>query len=141
MLQRLCVVIVMGTLLGCGHTSEVFLSPQMDNAPLRRVNMEVRNRTVELVLQDGRSFVAQITRISPDSTFWHAKESKVSEAVRTAEISRISFKNRKKGVVEGLMMGALILLPTAILSNSLSDDESSDSRASVVLNGGVAGVV
>ena len=141
MLRRLCAVIVVGTLFGCGHTREIFLSPQMTSAPLHQVNRETRDRTVHLVLQDGRSFMAQVTRISPDSTFWYAGDSKVAWAARTAEISRISFKSRKKGALKGLMIGPLILLPTAVLSNSLSDDEKSRSRASAVLNGGLAGVV
>ena len=141
MLWRLCAVIVVGTLFGCGHTREILLSPQMASAPLHQVNRETRDRTVHLVLQDGRSFMAQVTRISPDSTFWYAGDSKVAWAARTAEISRISFKSRKRGAVIGLTIGGLILLPTAVLSNSLSDDENPRSRDSSLLNGALAGVV
>jgi len=141
MFRRLCAVIVMGALFGCGHTRAIFLSPQMDNTPLRQLNREIGNRTAHLVLQDGRSFVARDTRVFPDSTFWHSPDMEVAWAVRTAEISRISFKNRKRGAVEGLVIGALILLPTAVMTNALSDLDPKPDLVSEVLNGVGAGVL
>ena len=140
MLLRLCTFIVVGALFGCGHTREIFLSPQMDLAPLHQVNRETGDRTVHLVLQDGRSFMAQVTRVSPDSTFWYTGDSKVLRAVRTPEINRISFKSRKKGAVKGLIIGGLILLPTTLLVTYVDPPDDSEGAAGV-FKGTASGVL
>lgn len=83
--------------------------------------------------------MAQVTRVSPDSTFWYAGDSKVAWSARTAEISSISFKSRKKGAVKGLIIGGLILLPTAILVTYV-DAEDSEGVAGVI-KGTVSGAL
>jgi hypothetical protein len=125
----LCAVITIGLLFGCGQTNWVRLSPQMDSAPLRQLNRDIRNRTVELVLRDGRSVVARDTRVSPDLTYWDAGGS--TGTVRTAEISGISYKNRKKGAVKGLTIGGLILLPMTLLVTYVDPPDDSEGAAGV----------
>ena len=138
--MRLLPAIAVVLLTGCGHTREIRLSPQMNNAPFTQVNLDAANRTVHLELQDGRSFDAQGLNMSADSTTWTVGDLEAAWNVTTSEVRKISFLNRVRGAGDGLTLGALIFLPMAILSSSLNSGEGVD-RTTQVLNAiGAAGL-
>jgi len=57
-------------------------------------------------------------------------------ALRAA--TRISFKSRKKGAVDGLKIGALIVLPVAVMNHTLSGGYAGYDSA--VFHGGLGGI-
>jgi uncharacterized membrane protein len=62
-------------------------------------------------------------------------------AVATSDVRRISFKDRRRGALEGLMVGALIGFPAGVLiMDSPSGSYEAKDRIKSAFSGGVAGV-
>ena len=100
-------------------------------------------RVVSSILRDGRSFDAQGAQVSPDSTFWNDPGSRQGIAVSTQDVHRITFKSRAKGAKRGLIIGALIGLPSGALVNDpkSGDEVTVGERIGASLAGGLFGTL
>ena len=144
LIRSILALLAFATLLGCAaHTKDIYLSSPTEGKDLRQINRDTGNRTVQLVLRDGRSFNAQGAQVSPDSTFWHDPESKQETTVLTQDVHRITFKSRKNGAKRGLIIGALIGLPSGVLiiDSKPGAKVTVGERISAALAGGLPGAL
>lgn len=112
---RLAAAVAAIALAACAHTRAVYLSPEMDPAALRRVDRDARDRTTQVELRDGRLFLADGLRLQPDTTSWHSPAAGTPWTVPTLQIYRIRIESHWQGVRDGLLIGAIVGLPSGAL--------------------------
>ena len=140
MMWRWGCVFVACALVGCAHTRQIAL----DDVALDRVNRDVRDRTVQVVLRDGQVFQVRGIRVRPDSTAWQDGPSGGARAVATEQVRRIALKRWQRGVVDGAIWGFAVGAPAGVLIIDSPDGRSGfrfADRAQAALAGGLSGAL
>lgn len=122
-------------LSACSHTIEV--RPGIASG-IDALNRQAEDRTARVTLSDGSEIVVEAVSVDADGISWYDPALGGGSAA-TVEVRRISFRDRKRGAVEGLAIGGLTMLPVGLLSAAIGDEGTS--AGSAALQGGLAGVV
>ena len=98
----------------------------IDAESVAEMNQDIFTRHVKIRLADGQVFENAVgTRVSTDSTVWLTAENRREWSVATSQLGEISYKNRGKGAVHGLAIGAVTLFSVFMVAPE-SDEAAKD---------------
>lgn len=142
MLNRILLVAIFFLgLLNCTHTRYIPLNNSEENlADYEAIRKKSGMQTAKL-LSSTDTYSASDIRISSDSTSFVESKTGNQKTITTESLREISFRDRGKGVIEGIGMGALIGFSTGFTIGYFSYKEGEfnlgDSRFESGIVGGV----
>jgi hypothetical protein len=99
---------------GCTHTRSLTAYPHADQAWVERVNRELQNHRVTMVLRDGRRVDAKNVQIVGDTVSWRAGTQQ-AQASQIVDVREFSFRSHLRGALDGLIIGVAIGAPSGAL--------------------------
>ncbi|MEN8008620.1 MAG: hypothetical protein ABFS42_16545 [Candidatus Krumholzibacteriota bacterium] len=104
-MQPVAIFLMLMVFGGCSTTRH--LDPLSPGATYDQVTYAAVDREARITLVDGRKFEARNIRMKADSTWCIPNDSRNPRVMATADVGRITLKDRGRGAMRGLVFGLL----------------------------------